>query len=61
MIEREFVPSIRRHAIAGIAIVRTENAIFKSELAIEMVLDVLSERGYLHGNTNTTNGAFENL
>lgn len=46
VIEREFVPVIRRHAIAGVAFVRTPNAIFSSELAIEMVLDVLSERGY---------------
>jgi adenylate kinase len=46
VIEREFVPVIRRHAIAGVAFVRTSNIIFASELAIEMVLDVLSERGY---------------
>jgi len=46
VVEREFVPFIRRHAIAGIAIVRTADTIFQSDLAIEMVLDVLSERGY---------------
>lgn len=46
VIEREFVPTIRRHAIAGIAIIRTRNPIFASDLAIEMALDVLSERGY---------------
>jgi adenylate kinase len=46
VVEREFVPVIRRHAIAGVAFVRTSNTMFSSELAIEMVLDVLSERGY---------------
>lgn len=46
VVEREFVPVIRRHAIAGIAFVRTMDSIFQSDLAIEMVLDVLSERGY---------------
>lgn len=46
VIEREFVPVIRRHSIAGIAFVRTQDNIFQSDLAIEMVLDVLSERGY---------------
>jgi len=46
VVEREFVPFIRRHSIAGIAIVRTQDTIFQSDLAIEMVLDVLSERGY---------------
>lgn len=46
VIEREFVPIIKRHAIAGIAIVRTKNPVYSSDLAIEMALDVLSERGY---------------
>lgn len=46
MVETEFVPVIRRHSIAGIAIIRSESPLFRRSLAIEMVLDVLSERGY---------------
>jgi len=46
LVERDFVPAIRRHAIAGIAVIRSENPLLQKPLAVEMVLDVLSERGY---------------
>ena len=46
VIDREFVPAIRRHAIAGRAHIHTQNAVFEDPLAIDMVIDTLSERGY---------------
>jgi len=46
LIQKEFVPQIRRHAITGMAIIRSHNALFDDPMAIEMVIDILSERGY---------------
>ncbi|EGG16079.1 adenylate kinase [Cavenderia fasciculata] len=46
VIDKEFIPTIRRHAIAGSAIARISNSIFSNPLAIDMALDVLSERGF---------------
>ena len=45
-LEREFWPSIRRHQLAGRCLVRTTQPLFKDVLAVEMVIDLLSERGY---------------
>jgi len=46
VIEDEFVPVIKRHAIAGLAVIRSTNPIFEDQLALEMTIDILSERGY---------------
>jgi len=46
VIEKEFVPTIRRHSIAGSAMIRVTNSLFSSPLAIDIALDVLSERGF---------------
>lgn len=46
VIEREFVAVIRRHAIAGRAHIHTQNPLFDDPLAIDIVIDSLSERGY---------------
>jgi adenylate kinase len=46
VIESEFVPAIRRHALAGRAHIKTENAVFTDPLSIDMAIDALSERGY---------------
>lgn len=46
VISGEFVPAIRRHAVAGRAHIKTHHAIFANALAIDMVIDTLSERGY---------------
>ena len=46
VIADEFVPSIRRHAIAGRAHIKTRHPVFADPLAIDMVIDTLSERGY---------------
>ncbi|TVR44292.1 MAG: nucleoside monophosphate kinase [Planctomycetota bacterium] len=46
LIETRFVPLLRRHALTGHAMVRIEDADLEQDLAIDMVIDVLSERGF---------------
>ncbi|GAM17319.1 hypothetical protein SAMD00019534_004940 [Acytostelium subglobosum LB1] len=46
VIDKEFIPNIRRHSIAGSATVRITNRIFSNPIAVDMALDVLSERGF---------------
>jgi len=45
-IETDIVPVIVRHALAGRCVVTTDHALFESPTAVDMVLDILSERGY---------------
>jgi adenylate kinase len=45
-IETDVVPVIVRHALAGRCVVETASALFEAPSAIDMVLDVLAERGY---------------
>jgi adenylate kinase len=46
MIQMEFVHILRRQALAGKAIIRSNNRLLSSKIALNMVLDILSERGY---------------
>jgi adenylate kinase len=46
VISQEFMHIIRRQALSGRAIIRSQNAIFSQHGAIDMALDLLSERGY---------------
>ncbi len=46
LIETQMVPLIQRHAAAGRANIRLENKLLDKEMAIDMVVDVLTERGY---------------
>jgi len=46
MIQEEFLPRMKQQSISGEAQIRTKNLIFNQPLALEMVLDVLAERGY---------------
>ena len=47
VITNEFLHIIRRQALSGRAIIRSDNALFANEpSAIDMALDLLSERGY---------------
>jgi adenylate kinase len=46
VLQREFADIIRRQALSGHAIIRSENPVFKEMLAINMALDILTERGY---------------
>ncbi|HET6881305.1 MAG TPA: nucleoside monophosphate kinase [Pirellulales bacterium] len=46
MIKTKFIPIITRHAISGRAIVNSEDTIFDDPLALSMLIDVFSERGF---------------
>ncbi|EFA81249.1 adenylate kinase [Heterostelium album PN500] len=46
IIDKDFIPTVRRHSIAGSATMRVTNRIFSNPLAVDMALDVLSERGF---------------
>jgi len=46
LVSRKFMPIITRHALSGRAHVNTENPVFNEPLAIPMLIDLFSERGY---------------
>ncbi|MBX3419434.1 MAG: nucleoside monophosphate kinase [Pirellulaceae bacterium] len=46
VIHERFLPIIRRHALAGHAIVNTEHPIFERPTALAMLIDVFAERGF---------------
>ncbi|MFG0254361.1 MAG: nucleoside monophosphate kinase [Rhodopirellula sp. JB053] len=46
VIEHRFVPIIQRHAIAGLAIINSEDHLFDDPLALAMVIDIFAERGF---------------
>jgi adenylate kinase len=46
LIQVRFVPIIRRHALSGRAHVNSEDPIFENPLAISMLIDIFSERGF---------------
>ena len=43
-IETQVVPVIVRHALAGRCLVKTDDALFQDETAVDMMLDTLTER-----------------
>jgi adenylate kinase len=45
-IERKMMPIVLRHAISGVAHINTEDTVLDSALALAMLIDVFSERGY---------------
>lgn len=45
-IETNIMPIVLHHAISGIAHINTEEALFDSPLALAMLIDIFSERGY---------------
>ena len=46
IIEEKIVPIIKRHAISGLALINSEDPIFDDHIALAMLIDVLSDRGY---------------
>ena len=46
MIEEKFMPIVIRHAISGRAYINSEDELFEDPLALAMLIDVFSERGY---------------
>ena len=45
-IEKKMMPIILRHAISGVAHINTEDAVLEDPLALAMLIDLFSERGY---------------
>jgi adenylate kinase len=45
-IEKKIIPIVLRHAISGVALINTEEAVLDDGLALAMLIDVFSERGY---------------
>ncbi|MSU23613.1 MAG: nucleoside monophosphate kinase [Opitutus sp.] len=45
-IERKMIPIVLRHAISGVAHINTEDPVLDEPLALAMLIDVFSERGY---------------
>ncbi|MFP4157943.1 MAG: nucleoside monophosphate kinase [Opitutales bacterium] len=46
LIQEDFMPIIKRHAISGSAVINTESLILENNRALAMLIDVFSERGY---------------
>ena len=46
LIQQKFMPIIVRHALSGKAVVNTEDPLFLDGLAISMLIDIFSERGF---------------
>lgn len=45
-IQSKFMPIIKRHALSGRATVNSEDPIFEQPLALSMLIDIFSERGF---------------
>ncbi len=45
-VQNKFMPIITRHALSGRAIVNTEDSMFENPLALAMLIDIFSERGF---------------
>jgi adenylate kinase len=45
-IEKKIMPIVLRHAISGVSLVNTEDPVLDEPLALAMLIDVFSERGY---------------
>ncbi len=45
-IDRKIMPIVRRHAISGVSHINTEDSLLHDPLALAMLIDVFSERGY---------------
>ncbi|QEG22179.1 nucleoside monophosphate kinase [Mariniblastus fucicola] len=46
LVESRFMPIITRHALSGRAIVNNEDSLFDDPLALAMLIDIFSERGF---------------
>jgi len=46
LIEKKMMPIIKRHAISGLALINSEDPLLDDNLALAMLIDVFSERGY---------------
>ena len=51
LVEERFMPIILKHAISGRAYINSEDPLFENPLALAMLIDIFSERGY-HATVN---------
>ena len=45
-IQEKTMPTIKRHAVSGRAMINTEDPLFEKPVALAMLIDILSERGF---------------
>ncbi|MBI5382896.1 MAG: nucleoside monophosphate kinase [Opitutae bacterium] len=45
-VEKKMMPIVLRHAISGVAVINTEEPVLDDPIALAMLIDVFSERGY---------------
>ena len=46
VVEKKFMPIVRKHAISGKAYINSEDAFFENPLVLAMIIDIFSDRGY---------------
>jgi len=46
LIKSKFIPIVEKHSISGLAYINSEEAVFDDPLAIAMLIDVFTERGF---------------
>ncbi|MCH2176907.1 MAG: nucleoside monophosphate kinase [Lentisphaeria bacterium] len=46
LIEQNFIPVLQMHAAVGVAVIKVSDAGLSNRLAVQMLLDILTERGY---------------
>jgi len=46
LIQKKLIPIIERHAISGRAVINNEDAVLSNPLALAMLIDIFSDRGY---------------
>ena len=46
LLKEHFMPIVERHAVSGSAVVNTEDEVLHDPVAIAMLIDIFSERGY---------------
>ena len=46
LIKSKFIPIVEKHSISGLAYINSEDAVLNDPLAIAMLIDVFTERGF---------------
>jgi adenylate kinase len=45
-IDKKIIPIVQRHALSGVALINTEDPVLDDPIALAMLIDIFSERGY---------------
>ena len=46
LIKTKFIPVVEKHSISGLAYINSEHPVFDDPLAVAMLIDVFTERGF---------------